>query len=111
MGTIRVRFILVALVVSFFAIGMAAFLNYFKYKSTVSNIVRSRVLLVGQGIESSVQASLQVGMQFAELSQLPQLLQRERSADRLIRGIDVFDSSGQILYSSDRARLGQKVPA
>src|SRR5262245_52064740 len=35
MGTIRVRFILVALVVSFFAVGMAAFLNYFKYKSTI----------------------------------------------------------------------------
>ena len=30
MGTIRVRFIIVALVVSFFAVGMAAFLNYFK---------------------------------------------------------------------------------
>ncbi|HYC37749.1 MAG TPA: hypothetical protein VEC19_15080 [Usitatibacter sp.] len=108
MGTIRFRFIMVALVVSFFAIGMAAFLNYFKYKSTISNIVKSRVLLVGQGIEGSVQASLQLGMQFAELSQLPQLLQRERQSDRLIRGIDVFDTNGQILYSTDRARVGQK---
>lgn len=111
MGTIRVRFILVALVVSFFAVGMAAFLNYFKYKSTIGNIVKSRVLVVGHGIESSVQTSLQLGMQFAELSQLPQMLQREKSSDRLIRGIDVFDSSGQVLYSTDRARLGQKVPA
>lgn len=108
MGTIRVRFITVALVVSFFAIGMAAFLNYFKYKSTISNIVRSRVLLVSQGIENSVQASLGLGMQFAELSQLPQLLQREKSADRVIRGIDVFDPTGQILYSSDRDRIGLK---
>ena len=83
MGTIRFRFILVALVVSFFAIGMAAFLNYFKYKSTIGNIVKSRVLVIGQGIENSVQASLQLGMQFAELSQLPQLLARERLSDRL----------------------------
>lgn len=111
MGTIRVRFILVALVVSFFAVGMAAFLNYFKYKSTISNIVKSRVLVVGHGIEGSVQTSLQLGMQFAELSQLPQMLQREKSSDRLIRGIDVFDASGQVIYSTDRARVGQKVPA
>jgi hypothetical protein len=111
MGTIRVRFILVALVVSFFAVGMAAFLNYFKYKSTIGNIVKSRVLLVGRGIENSVQASMQLGMQFGELSQLPQLMQREKSSDRLVRSIDVFDSSGQILYSTDRARVGQKVPA
>ena len=110
MGTIRFRFIMVALVVSFFAIGMAAFLNYFKYKSTISNIVKSRVLLVGQGIENSVQASLQLGMQFAELSQLPQLLQRENASDKLIRGIDVFDTAGQVLYSTDRARVGRKAP-
>lgn len=109
MGTIRIRFITVALVVSFFAIGMAAFLNYFKYKSTISNIVRSRVLLVAQGIEGTVQASIGIGMQFAELSQLPQLLQREKSSDRLIRGIDVFDTTGVVIYSSDRARIGQKV--
>ena len=111
MGTIRVRFILVALVVSFFAVGMAAFLNYFKYKSTIGNIVKSRVLVVGRGIENSVQASLQLGMQFSELSQLPQLMQREKGTDRLVRGIDVFDYSGQVIYSTDRARVGQKVPS
>ena len=110
MGTIRFRFIMVALVVSFFAVGMAAFLNYFKYKSTIGNIVKSRVLVVGRGIENSVQASLQLGMQFSELAQLPQLMQREKSSDRLVRGIDVFDSSGQVLYSTDRPRVGQKVP-
>jgi hypothetical protein len=111
MGTIRVRFILVALVVSFFAVGMSAFLNYFKYRSTIANIVKSRVLVVGRGIENSVQASLQLGMQFSELSQLPQLMQREKSTDRLVRGIDVFDYSGQVIYSTDRGRVGQKVPA
>src|SRR5215218_1387753 len=110
MGTIRVRFILVALVVSFFAVGMAAFLNYFKYKSTIGNIVKSRVLVVGRGIENSVQASLQLGMQFSELQQLPQLMTREKSSDRLVRGIDVFDASGQLLYSTDPGRVGQKVP-
>lgn len=110
MGTIRVRFILVALVVSFFAVGMSAFLNYFKYKSTINNIVKSRVLVVGRGIENSVQKSLQLGMQFAELSQLTQLMQREKASDRLVRGIDVFDTSGQIIYSTDRGRVGMKVP-
>src|SRR5436190_14579244 len=110
MGTIRVRFIIVALVVSFFAVGMAAFLNYFKYKSTISNIVKSRVLVIGRNIENSVQASLQVGMQFMELGTMNALLTREKSSDRLVRGIDVFDSFGQIIYSTDRLRVGEKVP-
>jgi len=110
MGTIRVRFILVALAVSFFAVGMSAFLNYFKYKSTIGNIVKSRVLVVGRNIENSVQASLAIGMQFAELAQLPQVMSREKSSDRLVRGIDVFDTSGQVIYSTDRTRVGQKLP-
>jgi len=67
MGRIRVRFIMVALVVGVFAIGMAAFLNYFKYKSTFAGVVRERVLVVGRGIENSVQTSLSLGMQFSEL--------------------------------------------
>jgi len=110
MGTIRVRFILVALVVSFFAVGMSAFLNYFKYKSTIGSIVKSRVLLIGRGIESSVQTSLQVGMQFNEIGALPEMLRREQLSDPLMRGIDVFDAQGQVIYSSDRSRVGQKVP-
>ena len=110
MGTIRVRFIIVALVVSFFAVGMAAFLNYFKYKSTISSIVKSRVLVIGRNIENSVQASLQVGLQFMELGTMNQLLAREKASDRLIRGIDVFDHTGQIIYSTDRSKVGEKVP-
>ncbi len=109
MGTIRVRFIIVALVVSFFAVGMAAFLNYFKYKSTIGGIVKSRVLVIGRNIENSVQASLSVGMQFVELGTMNALLAREKASDRLVRGIDVFDHTGQIIYSTDGARVGEKV--
>jgi hypothetical protein len=110
MGTIRIRFILVALVVGFFAIGMSAFLNFFKYKSTFAQIVKERVLVVGRGVENAVQASLNVGLQFSELSMLPPLMQREKAADKLIRGIDVFDPSGQVIYSTDADRVKREVP-
>lgn len=109
MGTIRVRFITVALVVSFFAVGMAAFLNYFKYKSTIGGIVKSRVLVVGRSIENSIQASLALGLQFTELATLPSQMEREKASDKLIQGIDVFDDTGQIIYSTDTARVGQRV--
>jgi hypothetical protein len=109
MGTIRVRFITVALVVSFFAVGMAAFLNYFKYKSTIGGIVKSRVLVVGRSIENSIQASLALGLQFTELATLPSQMEREKASDKLIQGIDVFDDTGQIIYSTDSPRVGQRV--
>jgi hypothetical protein len=103
--------VLVALVVSLFAIGMVAFLNYFKYRSTVAEMVQSRVLVVGRGIENSVQASLGVGLQFAEITTMPDLLRRERSTESLLRGIDIFDHNGTILYSTDAAQVGRNVPA
>ena len=110
MGRIRVRFIMVALVVGVFAVGMAAFLNYFKYKSTFASVVKERVLVIGRGIENSVQTSLSLGMQFSELSALPTYLSREMAADKIIRGIDLFDHTGQAIYSTDRNRVGKSVP-
>jgi len=110
MGRVRVRFIMVALVVGVFAVGMAAFLNYFKYKSTFSSVVRERVLVIGRGIENSVQTSLSLGMQFNELSTLPTQISREMAADKIIRGIDLFDHTGQSIYSTDRERVGKGVP-
>jgi hypothetical protein len=84
-------------------------LNYFKYKSTIGGIVKSRVLVIGRSIENSVQASLSLGMQFTELTTLPALMEREKAADRLIRGIDVFDDTGQVIYSTESSRVGQRV--
>lgn len=106
----RARFVLVALAVSLFAVGMVAFLNYYKYRSTVAQMVQSRVLVVGRGIENSIQASLGLGLQFAELGMMPDLLMRERATESLLKRIDVFDHNGTILYSTDAQRVGSQVP-
>lgn len=110
MKSTRTRFIGVAVIVCLFATGMATFLNYYKYKSTFAQIVKSRLLVIGYGIENSVQSSLGLGMSFAELGMLPSLMEREKAADRLITGIDVFSSGGQVLYSTEPGRVGKPVP-
>lgn len=111
MKSTRTRFVIVALLVCTFAIGMATFLNYFKYKATVGETVKSRVLVVTNPIESSVQASLALGLNFAELGILNGLLERQKGSDSLITGIDVYDTAGKILYSTDAPRIGQNAPA
>jgi hypothetical protein len=103
--------VIVALLVCTFAIGMATFLNYFKYKATVGETVKSRVLVVANPIETSVQASLALGLSFAELGILNDLLIRQKSSDSLITGIDVYDTTGKVLYSTDAPRISQAVPA
>ena len=102
--------IVVAVVVCLFAVGMATFLNYFKYRSTADRIVKGRLVVLGRSIENSIQASLAVGLSFADLDTLPALMDRERTTDDVIVGIKVFDTTGKPLYSPDRMGASRIVP-
>ncbi|OYU68434.1 MAG: hypothetical protein CFE45_42795, partial [Burkholderiales bacterium PBB5] len=79
----------VAVVVCGFAVGMAGMLNYFKYRSTATNIVKERLLVTGRSIDGSIQSSLALGLQFADIGTLPGTMQRERATDDLILSIDI----------------------
>ncbi len=103
--------ITVAVLVCLFAVGMAALLNYFKYRSTADRIITARLIVVGDGIENSIQASLALGLSFNELAMLPSLIERERKADPLILGIEVFDPDGKRLYSTGSLGTTQAAPA
>jgi len=102
---------MVAALVCLFAIGMAALLNYFKYRSTADKLITARLIVIGKGIENSIQASLALGLSFNELGMLPSLIERERTADPLIREIKVFDAKGNPLYGTNPKGMSQSAPA
>ena len=105
------RMIGVAVVVCGFAVGMAGLLNYFKYRSTSNRLVTERLVVTGRSVESSIQSSLALGLQFSDIGTLPGTLEREQATDSLIQGIDIFDTEGKLLYSTDRLRSTRPVPA
>lgn len=100
----------VAVVVCAFAVGMSGLLNYFKYRSTTNRLVAERLVVTGKAIENSIQSALELGMQFTEIATLPGTLDRERATDELIEGIDIFDTDGLLLYSTDRLRANKPIP-
>lgn len=110
METNHRRMIEIAVLVTGFAVGMAGLLNYFKYRAVADRIVTERLTFTGKQIEHSIQSSLALGLQFSELGTLPATLQRLRATDDLILGIDIFDSEGRPLYSTDQLRAKQPVP-
>ncbi len=110
MGSMQRRMIVVAVSVCAFAVGMAGLLNYFKYSAAAGRIVEQRLGFAGRSIENSIQSSLSLGLQFADLATLPAMLDRERIADDLIVRIDVFDTEGRALYSTDATAKGRAVP-
>ena len=111
MDSTKRRMIGVAVIVFGFAVGMAGLLNYFKYRSTATTIVKERLLVTGRSIDNSIQSSLALGLQFSDIGTLPGTMQRERATDDLILSIDIFDPDGQMLYSTDSLRMNRKVPA
>jgi hypothetical protein len=102
--------IAVAVTVCGFAVGMAGLLNYFKYRSTANRVVTERLIVTGKAVENSIQSALALGLQFSELGTLEGMLERERLADPLIVGIDIFDNSGRPLYTTDRLRADRPAP-
>ncbi len=106
MKSTRSRMAVVAVVVCGFAVGMAGLLDYFKYRRTAEQLMEQRLHYIGNSIEANIVASLAVGLQFSEIGTLPATLERARALDDLIVGIDILDTEGQILYSTDRPRTG-----
>lgn len=103
----RTQMFLVAMIVCLFAAGMAGLLNFFKYRANAERLSLDRLVVTGQGIEASIRSSLAVGMQFSDLGTLPEKLDRELGTDDLIRTIEIFDTKGISLYSTDRLRAAR----
>src|SRR5262245_18788469 len=110
MNATRPQVILVAVLVCLFAVGMAGFLNFFKYRSNAERILKERLVVTGTSIEMSIRSSLALGLQFADLGTLPSMLERERATDDVILSIEVFDTNGKPLYSTDRLRATRNAP-
>lgn len=110
MDSTQRRMVGVAVAVCAFAVGMAGLLNYFKYRATASQLIEQRLNFTGKTIEGSIQSSLSLGLQFGDLTTLPAMLERERATDDLIVGIDIFDTEGQPLYSTDSLRASRRAP-
>lgn len=109
MKTTSWRLIIVALIVSVFAIGMSTLLNYFKFRTSTAEMLKSRVLVVSEHIDRNVVASLSLGLSFSEIPTLPALIETEKDAAESIQQIIIFDTRGKTLYSTDKNRLGKTV--
>ena len=101
-------FVVVAIVLTF-AVGMATFLNYYKFNSLVGRLMQSRVIVIGNEIQDNIEKSLALGLSLQENNTLQGLIERQLRSDDLLKSIMLFDASGTILYSTDSMHRGKKV--
>ena len=73
--------------------------------------VEQRAAVVLSDIARNVEARLNLGLRLAELSEVQDLLERERAKDEHVLSLEIFDGSGRIVFSTDRGLIGDPVPA
>lgn len=111
MPSIQRKLFWLAFWVTGFAIFMTGLLLYFKYQSVFTGLQRERVLLVAGEIDDIAEKNLTLGQDFWEIATLQDVIERRRSADPLLLGIEVAGRDGRIAYATDLARMGASLPA
>lgn len=109
-GKLSFRIIIMLQIVFAFALILTAFLNYYKFEKTITNIVSSRFNVVINGLQGDLESALNLGFSLNELRDLQQLIEREKSRDSMITSIDVVGDDGQILSSTTAELVGTSQP-
>jgi hypothetical protein len=100
--------VIVAVVLA--ASALTVTLNYLKFRRVVRTQEDLVYLFVANDLASTIEDSMNLGLSLAALETTEQIIQRRRAAERNALGIGVFDSTGTLLFDTDRYRVGGKVP-
>ncbi len=88
------------------SLALGAYLNYASVRNTYVTMVGERMEVVARRIAGDAQVALGFGLPLAGQDALSRTLAREAEADPVILSVDVVASSGEVLFSSDAARVG-----
>ncbi|GGF89253.1 hypothetical protein GCM10007301_56460 [Azorhizobium oxalatiphilum] len=98
----------IALLATLLAVAAGAFVASQK---VAAEIERARVSHLLGSLRGATEANLAIGLTLDQLSALQARIERETGADPSVQAIDVFNSQGRSVYSTDRGAVGEDVPA
>ncbi len=84
-------------------------LSLHKYESTLSDFLASRFEFVVNDIRQNIEAQLDLGLSLEDMQDEVQRLNAIMSADEQILSIEVFDTKGFVLFSTDPSFVGDLV--
>ena len=104
----RLAALMIAVVVA--ASALTVSLNYLKFRRVLRAQEDVVYAFVADDLAASIEDGLNLGLPLAALQSTDLVLQRRRTAERGTLGITVFDSTGRVLFDTDRFRIGQTLP-
>jgi hypothetical protein len=84
--------------------------TYYKLHSVLDGLVQSRYGVQVFSIKRNVEDLLALGFPLRQLRPIQDVIEREKVGDDAIRGIEIFDATGKILFDTDLSAIGSQVP-
>lgn len=109
-GKLSLKIVLMLQLVFGIALILTALLNYFKFEKTVTNVIASRFVVTVNGLQGDVENAMNLGLSLPELRDLQQLIEREERSDDQILAIEIADTAGTVLFSTDKDRIDARLP-
>ncbi len=83
---------------------------YLAGQRVTAEIERARVSHLLGNLRSTTEANLSIGLALDQVSSLQARIEREKAGDPSILAIDIFNTAGRSIYSTDRGAVGEAVP-
>lgn len=96
----RFKLFMLVVVVLGFAVSLAAFLNYNKFRKMLVDQERSRFSVTGLDVVESIQRGFDLGISLTQMNYMQDVLDRLRTEDPRIDSLYIFDEQGKVLYQS-----------
>ena len=94
-----------------FAVALTATLNFYKYDSTLSDLLRSRFTFLLRDMRNTLETGIDLGLPLRGLDNVPELIGGNAARNPDILSIEVFDPGGTVLFSTDTSFVGDLVAA
>ena len=97
--------------VMFVVMSLFFMMSRLKFETTLTHLVQSRLTVLSESVADPLEAAMDLGLSLSELRNADALITRAKENDSRIDAVDVFDLSGEILFSTTPDRLGRPVKA
>lgn len=103
----RISFVLAIVLVA--GAVMTGVLNVYKFERTLANLLTSRFLFVVNDIRQKIETQMDLGLPLIDLQNVSEELHAYLLIDQQIMSIEVFDETGNVLFSTDPSFVGDLV--
>ena len=103
--------ILCMIVLLLFVLGLLFMLSSFKFQTVLANLIANRLSATSPAIYESIEGALDLGLGLGEIQNTERVIRWVQQNNPGIQSIDIFNIKGEVLYSTQKQRLGQTAAA